>query len=226
MLLLLSLMASLVWASPVEKITCFTQVSDTLVKLEVTQPWEQINHSNSFTFLQSKANDKQTLSAWLGQTHDESLLIVVKDKKLIQHSFNPAKGCEMLTSISERNVEQNFSGLDFLEFASKHSQFVIILWSPHMAVSLKQLEDLKDKKLDIPILYILDHGADEELAKAYIAKEKFPQSYLRKWNSLTRLPANIEHYPSALFIKNGRINKYIPGINSFDTLKSLVKKYL
>ncbi len=213
-------------ASPIKSITCLSEVSNTLINLNVVSPWMRFHESPNFSILESKVSGEQKFSVWLATTDIETTLVVNKGGVLIQHSFQKANNCKMVTMVSKGEASTLFTTLDFYRGAKDHSKFVILLWSSQMAISLKQVQDLKDKKFDVPIVFVLDEHASLEQAKEFIKKEKLPESYLRRWNFVGRLPASIEHYPSALFVKNGKIMKYIPGYSQPEVLENLIKENL
>ena len=224
--ILLFIPLSLFWAAQDRSITCFNQVTDTLVKLNVIRPWIKIHQSKGFVLSESEAANEQKFSVWMAVTDNETNLLIKKSDALLQHSFSSENECRMSTRFFKGSSESIFSTIDFFKAAGAHSKFVILLWSSHMAISLKQLQDLKGKKFNVPVIYVLDENADEKLAKEFIAKEKLPVSYLRKWNFVGKLPASIEHYPSALFVKDGQVVKYIPGYSNPASLEKLIKDYL
>lgn len=226
LLFLLFLPFSLFADAQNRSITCFNQVTDTLMKLNVIQPWIKIQQSKGFVLSESKAANKQKFSVWMVVTENETNLVIKKSDALLQHSFRPESECRISTRFFKGNSESIFSTLDFFKAAGAHSKFVILLWSSHMAISLKQLEDLKGKKFNVPVIFVLDENADVEISKKYILKEKLPVSYLRKWNFIGKLPDSIEHYPSALFVKDGQVVKYVPGYSTPAILEKLIKDYL
>lgn len=228
MAILLTLLLSLpLFASTLNRdIPCFNQVTDTLVKLNVTQPWVKTHESKGFVVSESKAGKRQKVSAWMAITDAETNLMVQQSGALLQHSFRPEHECRITTRVSKGNSKAIYSSLDFYKSAEAHPKFVIMLWSSQMAISLKQLEDLKGKQFAVPVIFVLDENADEKLAKAYVTKEKLPTNYLRKWNFVGKLPASIEHYPSALFVNDGQVVKYIPGYSTPAILEKMIKDYL
>ncbi|WP_408097773.1 hypothetical protein ACJVC5_02340 [Peredibacter sp. HCB2-198] len=215
------------WANtPIKSITCFDEVTSMMMKLNVTQPWMKVHEGNGFSLIESKEKNDQKFTAWLSTTEGESDLMVQKSGAFIQHSFIKKNDCKMRTLISKGEISKLFTTLDFYKTSKDNSKFVILLWSSQMAISLKQMRDLKGQKFEVPIIYVLDENANIQFAKDFIQKEKLPVSYLRQWSFVGELPATIEHYPSALFVKEGKIVKYIPGFSTPQILEKLIKDHL
>lgn len=221
---LLLLFSTFTWAeAPLDSITCYDQVSRLLIKMQVSEKWVRLHSTPTFSLLKSSKGKKQDYTVWLSTTPVESYVVLERDEKVFQHVLKKEGGCEDVSSITD---VKTFSGKSFFEESVRSSKFLIQLWSPHMAISQRQLEDMKLKKIELPVVYVLDPQADSKLAEEYLEKQNLPKHYLKRWNYLGALPSSIEHYPSTLFISNGRVVKYIPGYSSPVELKKYIKDYL
>lgn len=211
---------------PLASFTCFEQVSSTLIKLGVSEPWQRLSQNKNFTFLKSEKTAKQDFSAYLISKPIETLLVVLTPKAVIQHTFQKKNKCQSTNQINDQAPEELFTDLDFFNQAKLTEKFVIVLWSPHMSISIQEMNSLKDQKFAVPVVFALDPNADLTLAKSYVEKNKLTPLSLKKWTYTGTLPKTIEHFPTALFIKNGNVTRYVPGFNGPMVLNKLIKDIL
>lgn len=211
---------------PLTSFTCFDQVTSTLIKLGVTEPWQRISENKNVTFLSSEKTTKQDFAAYLISKPEETLLIAHTQKAVIQHRFEKNNKCQSKSLISDKTAEELFTNLDFFNQSQSSKKFVIVLWSPHMSISIQEMNALRDEKFAVPVIFVLDPEADLKLAKDFVEKNKLTPLALKKWTYTGFLPKTIEHFPSTLFVKEGKVTRYVPGFNGPIILKKLIKDIL
>ena len=220
-LLLFFLLSFPTMAAPLEKIICFDQVSSSLAQLKLIGPWIR-HHEKGFIWLQNKSQD---FTVHIFQLDFEAIILVEKKDTLTSQVFDEKKKCSKSVSIMPNDKNQ-FSTLTFFEMAKKAPKFVILQWSPHMNISLEQLRVLKNEKFDVPVFFSMDPLANLEEGMKVVERDKLEVQILQKWNHVGLLPSTIEHYPNLLFIKDGKILKYIPGFHNAKTIRKLIQENL
>jgi hypothetical protein len=125
------------------------------------------------------------------------------------------RACEPEVSIykqasPERSKYLKYFGTPELKrLLERNSQGVIFAWSPHMPLSLKALDELRNacKKAGLPIEIVMDPMADASDAKRSAAKYKIPVTGLQRLESLDLIQRDLgQHYPSVLVFSKGRLN--------------------
>lgn len=122
-----------------------------------------------------------------------------------------------------------FNDQELEKLLKENDKGAILLWSPHMTLSVYELVEMQDylKSLKIPVKVVLDLNADKRFSKKILKKYNLPLDYLTLMNSrkLEEFGINV-HYPSLVFYKKEKLIKRVPGYNSELKLKNMIKKYL
>lgn len=195
-----------------KNIACFDKVSAGIQAAGTPEQWLQIHRGvgarlTNYGHAEIYAEDTQTR------------LVMVNDKTTTFFLFKaPACKGELSRPVPHRNAFMDF---DLAELYQRNpSGGLIYVWSPHMELSISELDNLPKLGLEHPFTVVMDPEADEALAEKIVTKKKWPREYLRRVASIELAKADVGiHYPSTAFYKNGKIVKRIPGYNG----KSLPK---
>jgi len=100
-----------------------------------------------------------------------------------------------------------FTDEDVKKVLADNPKGIIYAWSPHMALSLKALPELRKaaQKLGMTIVPVLDPYADPGFSKAEAKKNGLTTADLRRIESVEVLSRGVNlHYPSMLIFANGK----------------------
>lgn len=200
-----------------KNIPCFDQVARTISEAGSPKKWlslpqgvgSRIENFGRVEVLTQKDTTKLVL---VGKTHTKTFVMY-------------APQCEVKVQKPFPN-KNNFSDFDLAELFQENKEGLVLIWSPHMDLSIKEVTDLPKYDLKKSVTVIMDPNADEKLAKKIQEKNQWPESYLRKLDSSILEKADITiHYPSVVFYKDSKILKRIPGFNGV-ALKKVTKEFL
>lgn len=99
--------------------------------------------------------------------------------------------------------------------------FLIYNWSPHMNLSIRGLQNIKDRK---NVTVLLDPNSNYDLAKKSILAMNFEKTAMKVNHSKSLFGQGaLIHYPSYIFIKNGRFaGGLLPGYKSDASLERYI----
>lgn len=151
-------------------------------------------------------------------------LVLVTEKTTTGLAFEaPACGSQLLFS---RPTTASFRDIDLAELLTKNAKGLIYVWSPQMELSVREVSELKDYKLDFPVSVAMDPEGDALAAEKIKKDKRLPDEYLRRVNSSVLFAADVAlHYPAVIFYKNGKILQRLPGYNGRN-LNQIAKKIL
>lgn len=151
-------------------------------------------------------------------------LLLVTEKTTTGLAFE-APGCSSQLLFS-RATTPSFRDIDLAELMKQNTKGLIYVWSPQMELSVKEVSELKDYKLDYPVSVAMDAEGDALVAEKIKKDKRLPEEYLRRVNSSALFSADVAlHYPAVIFYKNGKILQRLPGYNGRN-LKQIAKKIL
>jgi hypothetical protein len=203
------------------RIACTNNVLSTISSIGTPIKWKKVDEFSVSSTMET--GERVTLKS---RGEVSKLNIEAKNYK-VDVTFESPK-CQLkindFTSIGE-----GFSDENLTELISSNTKGAILLWSPHMSLSVYELVEMQEylKSLKIPIKVLLDTNADKDFSKNILKKYDLPLQYLERMNSrnLEKFGINV-HFPSIVFYKNKKLVKRVPGYNSEVKLNHLIKKYL
>jgi len=183
--------------------------------IEINNGWKESLQKNGLPIFKANTNK---IAQWMyinKSYFDTESLVILNTEKKIEYHFNPLKGCSsFVTSVSMTQTNHGASELswftdkDLQNLLSTKPNGIIFVWSPHMSLSLKAVEELKDavKELNLPITFLLDPQADQKLSKSSIQKYSMSMEALKRVDSLELSMRNaLIHFPALILVKDGKI---------------------
>jgi hypothetical protein len=145
----------------------------------------------------------------------ERVTILDKDKKT-RFDFDAVKNCASQVAIvpnaktGQRSVAsiEWFTDQELEGTLEKKPNGIIFIWSPHMSLSYKSVPELRAAadELGLPITFILDPHADQELAKKGAKEHSLGTDALKRANSLELNMRNaLIHFPALIVTREGKI---------------------
>ena len=203
--------------SGLKNVPCFDQVTQAITAAGKPKQWLEIPHGvasriDEFGRVEVLVEKNTTKLVLVGKTHTKNFVMTAPE-------------CQVQVQKPFLNKNE-FSDFDLAELFKRSKEGLIVIWSPHMDLSVKEIEDLPKHDLKKEITVIMDPKADEKIAEKIQTEKKWPVSYLRRLNASLLYQSDITiHYPSVVFYKNSKILKRIPGFNGA-SFKKVTKEFL
>lgn len=200
-----------------QHIHCFDKVTQFLDKLGTVEKWK--------AFPQGVGGEIPGFGAVeLHQSFDASTLFARSPKTQAVVSWT-RKECHE-KALSFKKVENGFTDLDFADVLEKNEKGFVYIWSPHMELSVSELENLSKEKPSYPMTVVLDPEADLKLAEKIAMIKKWPKEYLKLLDSKSLKDFDITiHYPSIVLYQKGKLLLRIPGYSGKNLSSLLQKKF-
>ena len=222
-MLLLSLMLSNALASTeplvLKTIPCFDTVTSAISALGTPEKWIKLRDGvgsriKGHGHVEVYPEEKQTKFVVVGPVNSTHFLL-------------KAPACE--GQVAQPTPHHNhFSDFDLAELYAAHPEGgAVYVWSPHMELSISEVDRLFKTKVDRPLTIIMDPKADTKLADKIAQEKGWPKAYFRRMASEELTLADVAiHLLSTVYYKNGRVLKRVPGYNGVkmnDMMKAQLK---
>lgn len=213
-----------------EKHRCKNEIQKMAEQWIGTKEWKpHINDVGSLILIRPT----QKFAHWLVVEKNEGLesITLMNPSQAQQVSFD--QKCQGTLTIYNHRQYSNSNGMNdqrLLKEMIKNRQGVFALWSPHVAHSVTAIERLQkvSTELKIPVTFIMDQFANEEMAKNTLKQRKIKLNKITKLSSLELAyrDAGLQ-YPNFFVYKNGQIvGNMNPGLMSEADYKQAINHYL
>ncbi len=181
----------------------------------VTGVWLEMLFDSEHTTLRRVSPSDTTTVTWAPK-NDCVTQMSVKSLKPKPHAASNGFTDDELDRILKKSGKNKSAGL-------------IYVWSPHMYLSIRGLEEARalGKKLKIPVTVLLDPRANTNTAKKELRRNHVKEEHTRRLASIEldrRMQSS--HYPTYFFYRNGKIIQVRPGYEEIPRLEALLRKGL
>lgn len=173
-----------------------------------------------------------TLGLWVRLTVDpagEVALLHVGDGAARSLTFGPS--CQpIVAEVDRRPTPGAFSDPDLAARLATGDSGVILVWSPHMPLSVDQYDVLATvtKELGLSLVAVLDPGADVDYARRVAAERHLPASAAQPLESTELAYRGMTtHAPSVHVFANGKLKgRVLHGYRSHDAARLAITEVL
>lgn len=157
---------------------------------------------------------------------DQQVDLIVKTIKSTSEFNFKMPACKAQLKSAMKNKNQYDDSSFARDLKDNQSGGMVLIWSPHMELSISEVKALVNRKLKYPVRVLLDPKTDFALASKVAKKNNLPVAYLKQLASRSLIHADILiHFPSVVFYKKGKILKRVPGYNG-NALDEMSQKIL
>jgi hypothetical protein len=190
--------------------TCSNEINSTIQKLtqKRDQNWIKVTSTEALPSFKSP-NDKVGEWIFLQKNGDKSESIILsRSNENLEYRFAPNKRCfpQVLMSkgTHKESLSSSFSDKDLSQLLRMNPQTVLLIWSPHMRLSVRAIRELEMAKISFEV--IMDPLADQEEATKFVRDYRLDKSSLRRAHSNELNQRNaLNHYPALLVAKEGKL---------------------
>lgn len=208
---------------------CSDKIENVLQKWNVKPEFRSTLRTETVEVFESPTPE---LGTWvrIQKNNDSVDLEKLTDTHRLSFSFKEPKCRPDIEVITKKNFKNGLTDKDLRLEIDKTRSGIIYSWSPAMPLSILGVNEAQAtaKMIKIKLIVVLDQNANETTAKQIVKKNRWPKEFLKKNSSFELSQRNLmNHFPSALFYKNGYIaNEIFPGYklsmsykNEFELLK-------
>ena len=173
-----------------------------------------------------------TLGLWVRLTVDQAgdvELIQVRDSVATSLTFGPS--CTRLPEERhETRLQQGLSDRDLAARLAKGDSGVILVWSPHMPLSVDQYDVLVGvtKELGLSLIAVLDPGANVDYARRVASERQMPSSAAQSIGGIELAYRGMTtHAPSVQVFADGKLKgRVLYGYRSHDAARLAITAVL
>ena len=174
-----------------------------------------------------------TLGLWVRMTVDpagEVELIHLRADEAALLRFGPSCSPQPVQAGDQMRLQRGFSDRDLAARLAKGDSGVILVWSPHMPLSVDQYGVLVDvtKELGLSLIAVLDPGANVDYARRVAAERLMPASAAQPIGGIElEFRGMTTHAPSVLVFADGKLKgRVLYGYRSHDAARLAITEVL
>ena len=174
-----------------------------------------------------------TLGLWVRLTLDpagEVELLQVRDGGATLFRFGPSCTTQLVADADEMRLQAAFSDRDLAARLAQGDSGVILMWSPHMPLSVDQYGVLVavTKDLGLSLVTLLDPGADVDYARRVAAERDMPSSDAQPIGGIELAYRGMTtHAPSVQVFAGGKLKgRVLYGYRSHDAARLAITEVL